>query len=1182
MNKTTNWKRIAFIPLLWWGIILTLSAQEDEVDEDGEITVLDPFEISADEVSGYSAITTMAGTRINTQLRDIGSAISVITEEFLRDTGATDNETLLQYTTNTEVGGVIGNFTRISGGTTADESGSFLRPHQSTRVRGLAAADNTHNFFLTEIPWDGYNVDRVDMQRGPNAILFGLGSPAGVINTSTIVAHYDNEGEFEYRIGDYGSIRFTLDVNRVLLEEQLAIRIAYLNKDRNYQQFPAFDDDDRIFTTLRIEPEALNTDSMTFKVKVNFEDGKIDRNRPRVITPNDNITPFFGSGPDGLDKQLFSPIVAQNQSGAPNTGQGRSDHPNLNYNPYHEPWLGNYAQVFGGPIVFFGNENNSNHTGNYYMSEFQHTFGIGPDGNFDGTIGNPFARHTGVAEYQNYAKNVRILQNPNQLYDPATNDIVAVGLPFSQFGQYKNRHLTDPSIFDFYNYLLDGPNKQEWAEFNHFSASLDQTFFNGKMGYEAVYDRQDYSDGQLQFLVGWRQGLNIDTNYELIDGSPNPNAGRPFISESYEFGNNHSEIGRENLRWTGFLQHDFLDRNEDSFLFWLLGRHIITGLYVRDRQQVERFGFRRYGTSDAYGDLIGVPNDGDNKRQLNHSSYLGPSLLDRSSASGANIPPISVVQLPTSGTVTYYDSRWNAGPEVDPAAEWINLTGGISTQSENPANYIGWNTAPFELIDNSDGTNPDLIREARWTRNEIKSKAGVWQGYFLNGGLVAMYGYREDTARFWGVQAPLDNGVANLSNFTLPDSPDNVVEGITRSASLVAHLDHFIDPGFGVSLFYNESRNFQPAANRVDILGDPLPPPSGETEDYGIVLSTHDDKYSLKLNWYETKIANATNTTMASRLWAVGIVENWAYNWATIFSENMHDDWKDEYGTGVAINSGGINLATAEEASAFEEAAYNAYFANLPPQKFWDAWNTDTSLQTRIDGLQTAQQPNGLSATSDTISTGLEIEIVAQPTPNWRIAINAAKTDAINDNVGGSVAEYIESRIAVAEGPAGDIRIWSGSNSAPTYRSLMQQNFLGDYRLMVLGQGSSVPELREWRINLITNYNFREGYLAGFNVGGGFRYQDSNIIGYPLADFGGETSFVLNSPYFGPTEESLDAWIGYGAKINDKIDWRIQLNLRNIGIGDELIPLNTQPDGTPAAWRIRPAMSMELTNTFNF
>jgi hypothetical protein len=75
-----------------------------------EVIVLSPFEVSASESTGYMATTSLAGTRINTSLADVGSAISVVTSEFLRDTGATDSRTLLQYTLNTEVGSLQGNF----------------------------------------------------------------------------------------------------------------------------------------------------------------------------------------------------------------------------------------------------------------------------------------------------------------------------------------------------------------------------------------------------------------------------------------------------------------------------------------------------------------------------------------------------------------------------------------------------------------------------------------------------------------------------------------------------------------------------------------------------------------------------------------------------------------------------------------------------------------------------------------------------------------------------------------------------------------------------------------------------------------------------------------------------------------------------------------------------------------
>src|SRR5947199_109912 len=44
-----------------------------------DVIVLSPFEVSSDTADkGYSASTTLAGNRLNTELRDIGNAVSVI------------------------------------------------------------------------------------------------------------------------------------------------------------------------------------------------------------------------------------------------------------------------------------------------------------------------------------------------------------------------------------------------------------------------------------------------------------------------------------------------------------------------------------------------------------------------------------------------------------------------------------------------------------------------------------------------------------------------------------------------------------------------------------------------------------------------------------------------------------------------------------------------------------------------------------------------------------------------------------------------------------------------------------------------------------------------------------------------------------------------------------------------
>ncbi|MEI7566481.1 MAG: TonB-dependent receptor plug domain-containing protein, partial [Opitutaceae bacterium] len=136
--------------------------------DDDEAIVLSPFVVSAAEDAGYTAKNTLAGTRVRTELKDVGSAISVVTAKFLQDTNSKNSADLLVYTTGTEVAGQGGNFAGGGDGAIIAD-GSYVEPVANTRVRGLAAADNLRDFFLTDIPWDSYNVGRVDLQRGPNS-----------------------------------------------------------------------------------------------------------------------------------------------------------------------------------------------------------------------------------------------------------------------------------------------------------------------------------------------------------------------------------------------------------------------------------------------------------------------------------------------------------------------------------------------------------------------------------------------------------------------------------------------------------------------------------------------------------------------------------------------------------------------------------------------------------------------------------------------------------------------------------------------------------------------------------------------------------------------------------------------------------------------------------------------------
>ena len=152
---------------------------------------LSPFEVNASHDQGYYAQNTLAGTRLNNNIADLGSSITVVTKQQLEDTNSININDIFRYEANTEGARtytpttlVRTNFSDNLGGT-GGTTGNFASALDTgNRVRGLATADQEEdNFFsLYRIPFDAYNTQAVEIERGPNSIIFGSGSPAGIVN----------------------------------------------------------------------------------------------------------------------------------------------------------------------------------------------------------------------------------------------------------------------------------------------------------------------------------------------------------------------------------------------------------------------------------------------------------------------------------------------------------------------------------------------------------------------------------------------------------------------------------------------------------------------------------------------------------------------------------------------------------------------------------------------------------------------------------------------------------------------------------------------------------------------------------------------------------------------------------------------------------------------------------------
>ncbi|MBE2213340.1 MAG: TonB-dependent receptor [Opitutaceae bacterium] len=1176
----------------------TPTATPEAAPEDEAVVVLDPFVVSAQEDEGsYRATSTLAGNRIRTDLKDVGASISVVTTEFLKDTGATNNESLLQYTTSTEVAGVAGNFAGLGNGNVLDDTAQRMAPHESTRVRGLAAADNTRDFFLTDIPWDSYNVGRIDLQRGPNAILFGFGSPAGIINGSVNGASFETGGNVEFRIGSYGSYRVSLDANVAIIPDELAARVAILEDNAQYRQDPAYNDDGRIYTALRYDPKFLRFEGARTQFNLKYEKGNIEANRPRILPPGDLITPWWsrqdlndirvagGLNPLTVGLNDSATIAAARAAGDLGAGV-RGDN-----SAYYNRKIGAFGRNYGGVVAVFPDARSENSYLQYTELSKDVTSVI---------KSVPWTIMSGVT--------------PRSVLEGTVQEV-----PNSDF--YKDERLRDRTIFDFYNNLLDGPNKHEWSNFDAFNVALSQTFLDNKFGFELAYDDQTYDRGQTNLASDFGQSITLDMNNHLVDGSVNPNYGRAVIvSDQYQ--NNIYKSWREAKRATAFLDLDAKDYLGDSFLGKLLGRSVITGLLSQEEAQIERRNWFRYAADLNYG-LEVLDDPVLRNRTVNTMNYLSDSIADRATISGAGIGRIYARQIPQGGPLRNFSTEWTA-TNVSPTDPWVNPYGQTVTQVENPANYLGWAGPdyPLTLISDAAGQRDELTVGAELNKSITDSYAGNWQMYMFDGVFVPSYGVRIDKQKYYAMpSAPLFVGsdvipteTVNLDPavFRLPDDPTFEKSSRSESISLVLHTPRAIQERMpwntGLSVFYNKSENVDPAAGRVDINGNPLESPNGETEEYGFVINTLDGKVTFRATYYETTVRNAALDNFGGTYMIWG-AEAWAqsFAWANL-QRGRSGGWADFTNgydpTGiVAMNTPADGWSDADilRAQQVGDAISQAYFDTALDDSWYQLWNINVASLEDVPPnsntpFLTGTQPPGLTITGDTYSEGYEFELMAQPISGLNLSINATKTEAMRMNMAQSLVDWVEERWATYNTPVmlngqqvgviGDVRFWNGGYSpGESLKGKFGREFMGPYWLYRIQEGSSVPELREWRFNAVANYSFGEGVLRGFNIGGGFRWQDKQIVGYPVlpgATVDDPRAFDLENPYMGPSESNFDLWVGYNRQITEKIDWRIQLNIRNLFADESLIPVTVQPDGSPAVSRIPDLTTWTLTNTFSF
>jgi hypothetical protein len=1145
---------------------------------------LSPFLVQEDGDQGYYASQTLAGGRLRQDIKDLGSSIQVITREFMDDLGVTGVEELFQYTTSTEVGGILGNFTGATDNSGGDTSTGDARrdPDGTTRVRGLSAPDRARNFFKTDIPFDAYNTDRVDINRGANSFLFGLGSPAGLTNTGMVKARFRDTNEISTRIGSGGndpSYRGSFNLNRVLLKDRLAIHGAMLMDRTQYRQQPTFKDDDRQYGALTYRP-FKNAQTV---ITAHVENGRIRGNSPDVLLPMQNLGQFLNDPVVGrLSINAYDNLQRFNHVEGPTLAQfnALSAAEKLKYRVRDTPTPQSLANSAWGNgaygLIYDGS--NGRMPGFAYTDQYRAA---------DYNTRDPFfgPNRTGKgAPYSPYHGNLR---------DAGGTGWIGQGF-------------TDLKTFDFSKANLGWDNDYYTRDFVNYNVALEQVLWKGRAGFELAYDYQDLyradftafngGNAEVMFDINEVLWLPTDPNYRtsgVAAPQPNPNYGRPFVLT--KAGRRTTDTQREAVRFTGFVKLDLAEKlKRGSRWGKLLGSHTITGLADKNTfdEKVLNFVLNSFGTPEP-ALHIGPPNarqTSNAPRSVPIYAYIGPPQLQAFSDPQFTVRDFVLTpadyQLRPPRDFSIRKLSWNLGPDA------TNETFGLNSRANGNEGFVFGTFEPRDVP----------TKNYRLQQTKVTSFAVNTQSFFWDHLLVVNTGYREDTVRTWlNTEGPL---------IGLDETPDISPEGFRvedgRHSKLKSDVFGYggvlnwsnkwikLPWGARLSVHYNTSKNFIPATDRVDQYRRPVASPSGRSRDYGVSVYLWDSKVIARLNWFTATLAganasvsdlfNQTNTNIFNHFGNLNRdIRRLDANDDGVIDEAFRNEIQVDPATGLTPE--GLTRDQAVAAAYPNLAKAKAARASIAPH-LTDELKTAYNYRMAVDGSSQTQFAGAITDTNDIESKGFEAEIILNPTRNWRIAFNAASQETILTNIAPALTRLLETTWLPHLEKFGDLD-WNAPVEVVAGNTTTQQinDRLLDYYAIKGQEGRPQNEQRKWRVNVVTRYQFAEGRIKGFSIGGAVRWEDVYATGYPVLD--DPRGLILPDvfhPYLAKRELSYDLTLGYRRKILRDKDWSAQLNVRNLQnwFSDKVTAVRHQPDGSVARVRFDPPLQVLLTNTFRF
>ncbi|MBC7366674.1 MAG: TonB-dependent receptor plug domain-containing protein, partial [Undibacterium sp.] len=770
-----------------------------------EPIVLSPFSVVSDD-RGYQAMNTLSGTRLNSKLEDLGASITVVTKQQMLDTAVLDINDVFRYEASTEGTDNFTTFNRNRSGGINDQVAS--NPQQSNRIRGVSTSGQTAGGANTSfgnfesnnnIPFDLYNVDAIEVSRGPNSNLFGLGAASGTVNVVPNQANPDRQTfGATLRYDDRGGHRESLNLNQPLISGKLALRLAAVNEAKGFTRKPSSEKIKREYVTILARP-FKNT-----MIRAAYERYENDYRRPNAITPRDTTTEWKAAG-----SPTWDPITQQaTLANGTVTGPFAADSINVAIPGVAGPT----AQVWQLPLGLIGGYNGFYaHPAVYVENNVVQFFSVQKTYNAVATNlpTSPLANSTPNSTLRFLTSGTNI-QRQRDVLGPN-------GLPL-----YIVPGTADKSVYDWSSINAIAPNRGE-DRANTFSLEMEQIILNtphhllaARLGnFNQRFDRKNYG-----LIDNLEAVIYVDVNAKLLNGAPNPYFKRPYIqSTSPSISVNPQNVVIESAD----LAYQLTPGNTPRWLSWIgqqrLGAHA----------EINRKDEWGYSSSARVSDDHEWTNKADrlNVQNIAQRFYLGDN-------QGQNVDysPSAIQNINGTYPLTWFNNR---------TGQWVNepvtvnelISGGQGARRRTEVRTLNTTLQSFFFDER-------LVLTAGFRRDRQRARTGASSFTNAATGLADL-----SNTNIFG---PVNNYQPPASGSPLISLGDWVEQsGDTKTYGAVVKTTKWLN------FHFNKSDSFAPQIVRQALGLGNVSNPHGYSTEYGFSVSALQGKFNLRLTRFTTK-----------------------------------------------------------------------------------------------------------------------------------------------------------------------------------------------------------------------------------------------------------------------------------------------------------------------------------------